>query len=101
MDRIDFKSKQGEYELWTIANRDGDMDMPHPFHIHSTQFRIISRNGEQPPENERGWKDTFNLNPGEEVEVLVKFDHLGVSMYHCHILEHEETGMMGQFKVEK
>ena len=58
----------------------------------------------QPPnENERGWKDTVLLMPEEAVRVIAKFDHYADTqypyMYHCHILEHEDAGMMGQFLV--
>ena len=79
-----------------------DMDtvMGHPFHIHGTQFQIVSRNGQAPPPQEQGWKDTVYVNPDEEVKILVKFNNKGIYMYHCHILEHEEAGMMGQIKID-
>ena len=48
---------------------------------------------------ERGWKDTVYLNPREPVRIAMKFLHPGIFMYHCHILEHEDNGMMGQFLV--
>ena len=73
---------------------------PHPFHVHGTQFQIIERNGETPPANEQGWKDTVMVKEGEEVRLLAKFNKEGFFMYHCHILEHEDLGMMGQFLVE-
>jgi FtsP/CotA-like multicopper oxidase with cupredoxin domain len=71
----------------------------HPFHIHGTQFRILTRDGREPPPEERGFKDTVFVDTGEEVRLLVRFDHEGMFMYHCHILEHEDFGMMGQFMV--
>ena len=55
----------------------------HPFHIYGTQFQILSLNGYELEENKKGWKDTK-----------------GMFMYHCHILEHEEAGTMGQLEVE-
>lgn len=98
--KVDFSVKKGAYEIWEISNSTGGMNMPHPFHVHGTQFRIIERNGKTPPENESGWKDTVNLNPGDIVKILIKFENDGISIYHCHILEHEDGGMMGQFEVK-
>ena len=75
----------------------------HPFHIHNTQFRILDRNGRRPALDEAGRKDTVVVEPGETVRLLVRFDHYSDPtrpyMYHCHILEHEDAGMMGQFTV--
>lgn len=99
--KIDFSVKKGTYEIWEISNSFGGMNMPHPFHVHGTQFRVIERNGKVPSENENGWKDTINLNPKETVKILIKFENEGMSVYHCHILEHEDGGMMGQFEVIK
>ncbi len=105
MDRIDEKPNLNELEEWIISNDSAGMGMmmgstPHPFHVHGVQFRIIERNGKSPPLNERGWKDTVMLENGDEVKILVKFRKKGLFMYHCHILEHEDSGMMGQFLVE-
>ena len=100
MDRIDEEVNINETEVWIIRNIGGMMQTGgHPFHIHGTQFQIISRDGVNPPLNERGYKDTVFVADGEEVVVRVRFNHLGVFMYHCHILEHEDSGMMGQFRV--
>ncbi|GKV67455.1 multicopper oxidase mco [Sporosarcina sp. NCCP-2331] len=99
--RIDFTQQQGVTEVWEIYNKPDMMgEMIHPFHIHGTQFKILSRNGEAPPENERGWKDSISVNPDETVKIAIQFKYKGVYMYHCHILEHEDNGMMGQIKVE-
>lgn len=104
MDRIDEELNLGELEEWIISNDSSGMGMmsstPHPFHIHGIQFRIIERNGKTPPLNERGWKDTVMVDNGEEVRILVRFRNKGLFMYHCHILEHEDSGMMGQFLVD-
>lgn len=104
MDRIDENLKLDELEEWIITNDSAGMGMmsstPHPFHVHGVQFRIIERNGKEPPLNERGWKDTVMVDNGEEVRILAKFRKKGLFMYHCHILEHEDSGMMGQFLVE-
>ncbi|WON77879.1 multicopper oxidase CueO [Serratia sp. UGAL515B_01] len=95
-----FESKRGKYEKWTISG-EGDM-MLHPFHIHGTQFRILSENGKPPAAHRAGWKDTV-LVDGWRSEVLVRFDHLASAehpyMAHCHLLEHEDTGMMLGFTV--
>ena len=100
-ERIDFTQQQGETEVWEIYNKPDEMGgMIHPFHIHGAQFKILSRNGEEPPENERGWKDSISIHPDETVKIAIQFKHKGVYMFHCHILEHEDNGMMGQVKVE-
>jgi blue copper oxidase len=101
MDRIDEELKLHDTEIWEITNEGmGMMGMAHPFHAHGTQFRILERDGNPPPANEAGWKDTILVAPGEKVRVIATFDHKGLFMYHCHILEHEDAGMMGQFNVK-
>ncbi len=101
MNRIDFTQKRGETEVWEIYNKPDMMGgMVHPFHIHGTQFKVISINDEDPPENLQGYKDTIALDPGDKAKIAVKFEEAGIYMYHCHILEHEDNGMMGQVKVE-
>lgn len=99
--RIDFTQKQGETEVWEVYNEPDMMGgMIHPFHIHGTQFKVISINGEKPPKNLQGYKDTISLDPGDKAKLAVKFEEKGIYMYHCHILEHEDNGMMGQIEVE-
>lgn len=99
--RIDEEIGLNETEIWTIYSRRGMMMRSggHPFHVHGTQFQVISRNGKEPPKEERGFKDTVFVDEGEEVRIKIRFTQTGVFMYHCHILEHEENGMMGQVKV--
>ncbi|MDW7671567.1 MAG: multicopper oxidase domain-containing protein [Bacillota bacterium] len=102
MDRIDEEVPLNETELWVVRSRGGMMMMQsdgHPFHVHGTQFQVASRNGTPPPPEERGYKDTIFVNAGEEVVIKVRFKHEGLYMYHCHMLEHEDFGMMGQFLV--
>jgi bilirubin oxidase len=98
MARIDLKSRAGDVELWEIANAS---DMDHPFHIHGTQFQIIERekNGAKIPAAYLAWKDTVNITSKETVRIKVKHATPGLRMYHCHILEHEDAGMMGQLDV--
>ncbi|WAT00138.1 multicopper oxidase CueO [Rouxiella chamberiensis] len=95
-----FAVKQGQYERWTISG-EGDM-MLHPFHIHGTQFRILGENGKPVAAHRQGWKDTVRVEGGRS-EVLVRFNHLADAnhayMAHCHLLEHEDTGMMLSFTV--
>ena len=105
MNRIDEELKVNELEEWVVSNEStGGMGMmsssPHPFHVHGVQFQIIERNGSKPPLNEQGWKDTVMVKSNEKVKLLVNFKEKGLFMYHCHILEHEDSGMMGQFIVE-
>jgi len=101
MNRIDEVVQKDKFEIWEITNRSR---MLHPFHVHGTGFKILSRNGQKPLINETGLKDTVLVYGKEKVKILVKFAFLADSenpyMYHCHILEHEDAGMMGQFIVE-
>ncbi|MFJ3389460.1 multicopper oxidase family protein [Lysinibacillus sp. NPDC086135] len=100
-ERIDFTQKQEVTEVWEIYNKPDMMGgMIHPFHIHGAQFKIISRDGKEPSENEQGWKDSIAIKPDETVRIAVQFKHNGVYMIHCHILEHEDNGMMAQIKVD-
>lgn len=102
MDRIDEEVKLNETELWVIRNQGGMMMNTggHSFHVHATQFQIVSRNGNPPPPYEMGLKDTIFVEVGEEVVIKVRFEYEGIFMYHCHLLEHEDYGMMGQFRVQ-
>ncbi|WP_066173628.1 multicopper oxidase family protein [Bacillus marinisedimentorum] len=105
MDRIDEYLDLNSTEIWEITTESGGMGgmmggMAHPFHAHGAQFQLLERNGTPPPANEAGWKDTFLVYPRETIRVIATFKHPGLFMYHCHILEHEDAGMMGQFKVE-
>lgn len=101
MERIDEQVKVNTTEIWKVTNQTtGMMGMAHPFHAHGTQFQILERDGKEPPMNERGWKDTIMIQPGETVKIIAAFRYKGLFMYHCHILEHEDSGMMGQFLVE-
>lgn len=94
MNRVDVTVKAGDVELWEVINR---ADMDHPFHVHGTQFQVVEheRDGKVTPPAYRAWKDTINVARGETVRLLLKQDLPGQRMYHCHILEHEQLGMMG------
>jgi blue copper oxidase len=100
MDRIDFTIPVNQTEIWEVRNQSA---ISHPFHIHDVQFYLLSRNGILPPENERGRKDVVFIRPGETIRLITKFqDYISEHvpyMYHCHLLTHEDGGMMGQFLV--
>jgi blue copper oxidase len=93
--RIDVETKLGTSEIWEIVS----VGMPHPFHIHGAMFRILSLDGKPPAEHLAGWKDVVLVE--DKAELLVKFTRPASReypfMYHCHILEHEDAGMMGQY----
>lgn len=94
-DRIEFECKSGSTEIWEVVN---ESDMDHPFHLHIFPFVLLSRNGKAEPV--LVWRDTVNLAEGDRVEILVPFTRFtGIVMYHCHIVEHEDLGMMGLFAV--
>jgi bilirubin oxidase len=98
MSRIDVETKAGQVEIWEIRN---PTDMDHPFHIHGTQFQVVDveRAGRVAKPAYRAWKDTINVARGEIVRIAVGQELPGLRMYHCHILEHEDDGMMGTVKV--
>lgn len=90
----------GSTEIWTLTNQS---PIAHPFHIHDVQFQILDRNGVAPPANEQGWKDVVLVSTQETVRFIAKFEDFANDnvpyMYHCHMLVHEDGGMMGQFIV--
>jgi FtsP/CotA-like multicopper oxidase with cupredoxin domain len=98
MSRIDLTSVVGDVELWEIVNT---TTMDHPFHIHGGQFQIIERErkGNRIAAPFLSWKDTVNIVQGETVRVKMRQARAGLRMYHCHILEHEDAGMMGTLRV--
>jgi len=88
-------------EIWTLTN---NSPIAHPFHIHDVQFYILDINGVAPPLNQQGRKDVILVPAGGGVvRFITKFDDFFndsvAYMYHCHMLTHEEAGMMGQFLV--
>lgn len=102
MSRIDEVVNWNDTEIWEVTNqRTGTQGgMPHPFHLHGVQFQILDRDGNPPAAHEAGWKDTILVHPGETVRIITNFTNRGIFMYHCHILEHEDAGMMGQYEVK-
>ncbi|MFC0400969.1 multicopper oxidase family protein [Paraburkholderia rhizosphaerae] len=96
--RIALTSRRGDVEHWSIENR---TDMDHPFHLHGTQFQVIEReqDGKKMKEPYLAWRDTVNVQPGETVRIATVQAIPGERMFHCHILEHEDLGMMATLKV--
>jgi FtsP/CotA-like multicopper oxidase with cupredoxin domain len=99
MDRVDHEIPLGTTEVWRIVNESG---FAHPVHVHAGQFRVLSRRGSrgQLMPWEQGLKDTVLVLPQETVEIAVRFDRYpGMFLMHCHNLEHEDAGMMMNFRV--
>ena len=95
MSRVDITTTLGATEIWKVENLVG---MDHPFHLHGFQFQVLDRNGV--PERVRRWKDTVNVPKHETVRFIVRFDDFpGKWMFHCHILDHEDHGMMGVLEI--
>ena len=99
MNRIDETVQLGATERWILSSDDGE----HVFHPHQTQFLILSINGEPPPPEESGWEDSVWVNDDREVVIAARFNTYSTDempyIYHCHILDHEDLGMMGQFLI--
>lgn len=98
--RIDELIANGAIEVWTFDNTNGTE--PHPMHLHGVQFQILSRTGGRNSliPSEKGWKDMVLCMPGEKVKIIIPFNaYTGKFLFHCHNLEHEDSGMMGQYKV--
>jgi len=100
--------RTGSTHLWEFVNLPNGMGMQaaHPIHLHGRQFRVVGRTGGRATSTLRdgvadeGWRDTVLVLPGETVRVQVTFtQHPGVYLYHCHVLEHEDMGMMRNFRV--
>jgi bilirubin oxidase len=98
MNRVDLTSRVGVVEEWEVTNTAGG---DHPFHIHGGQFQIVSRTrgGATTVEPFLAWRDTFNMVAGEVVRFKMAQPFRGKRVFHCHILEHEDHGMMGTLDV--
>jgi FtsP/CotA-like multicopper oxidase with cupredoxin domain len=94
-DRIDVRARLNTTEEWTVRN---DSDEEHTFHIHVNDFQVMSINGK--PYNARGWQDTIQLPTRGQVVIRMRFlNYLGKYPFHCHILNHEDHGMMANVEV--
>lgn len=97
-------------EVWEFTNTSAGTLVGHPLHLHGRQFQIFSRSVDPTRLanwqtvsggfTDEGWKDTFLIMPGETVRILVRFSRYpGIFLYHCHTLEHEDMGMMRNYRV--
>jgi suppressor of ftsI len=100
MSRIDEVVTEGDSEIWEVTNQN---PQPHNFHVHDGSFRVLSIDGDPPPAEMAGYKDTVYVAPRSTVRILVRFsdytDPTWPYMFHCHLLLHEDMGVMGQFVV--
>jgi bilirubin oxidase len=91
MTRVDIRGRLNTTEIWQVENV---VTMDHPFHLHGFQFQVLDRDGV--PEPFVSWKDSVNVPKHGKVRFAVRFEHFpGRWMFHCHILDHEDLGMMG------
>lgn len=102
MERVDVEIDHDGPEVWTVTNE--NPDWPHNFHIHDARFRILELTGTDVAQvGTYGWKDTVAIPPGATVRLAVEFGHFPDPtipyMFHCHMLLHEDQGMMGQFVI--
>ena len=99
MDEILFEGQVGEVEEWEVFN---NSHMDHPFHVHGTHFQVIATRdaeGEWQQAPWLAWKDTVNLAPYQHLKLRMVFREPGDWLFHCHIIEHEELGMMATIRV--
>jgi FtsP/CotA-like multicopper oxidase with cupredoxin domain len=100
MERIDATVRTDSVEVWEVTNA---QDSTHNFHVHDVRFQVLTMDGSAPPPELAGWKDTIYLPPDVRFEIVLRFadyaDPDAPYMFHCHILYHEDRGMMGQFVV--
>ncbi len=113
MDEIAFDVKRGATEVWRISNP--AVGMPHPMHLHGFSFQVVERINSPPAlsamarfgkgrtVSDLGWKDTVLVWPGETVRIAIDFTHdfpgNQTYLFHCHNLEHEDGGMMVNYRV--
>lgn len=101
MERVDVVIDHQGAEVWEVVN--DNSDWPHNFHIHDARFKVLSLDNTDVDIFNEGWKDTVSLPPGARARLAVEFgyypDPTWPYMYHCHMLYHEDQGMMGQFVI--
>jgi spore coat protein A len=89
--------RHGAIEKWRFTN---PTTHPHPVHIHLIQFQVLEINGVRQDPSRHGWKDTLVAPPGGEIVVAARFEgYTGKYLFHCHNLEHEDLGMMGDYEI--
>jgi FtsP/CotA-like multicopper oxidase with cupredoxin domain len=95
--RIDRAMPAGATEVWRFVNATG---MAHPMHVHGVRMSLLSRDGTPPSTHEQGLRDSVLVEAMQTISVAVQAPPVASSvplMFHCHILEHEDAGMMSQF----
>jgi bilirubin oxidase len=99
MNRVDLETTVGRVELWDLVNT---TFMDHPMHIHGTQFQVVARTvgGLAAPVSYLAWLDTVNVPAGETITIKIRQTLPGKRMFHCHILPHEDAGMMAVLDVK-
>ena len=90
------RAELGETQLWTITNK---ATWDHPIHLHGFFFQVLDDKGD--PVRPLAWKDTINVPADKTMRFLVQLDRPGSWMYHCHILDHAEAGLMSTVDVGK
>ncbi|MEU8589201.1 multicopper oxidase family protein [Streptomyces sp. NPDC048664] len=95
--RVDFRSRLGTVEEWTIRN---DSDEIHSFHVHTNNFQVMRINGER--QTNHGLQDTVDVPPRGTMVIRIRFlDYTGTTVLHCHIMNHEDSGMMSVLRIDK
>jgi FtsP/CotA-like multicopper oxidase with cupredoxin domain/plastocyanin len=95
--RVDHRVRLGRTEKWKLVNTS---NTTHFVHLHEELWQTVRRDGKRPPPWERGYEDTWRLDPGETVVVAARFtDYTGNFLVHCHMLDHEDESMMATFRV--
>ena len=93
-ERIDQEVRLDTVEEWTIRN---DSPMDHPFHLHVWPMQVLEENGRVVDDTE--YRDVVNVPSGGSVKVRIAFEKIGgKTVFHCHILDHEDLGMMGTIR---
>ncbi|MGH2729242.1 MAG: multicopper oxidase family protein, partial [Actinomycetota bacterium] len=96
-ERVDAEVELDSIETWELINTS---NVSHLVHVHGVPFAVLGRNGSSPPLWEEGLEDTVMLDPRDHVTIAARFpDYAGTFLIHCHMLEHEDHGMMAQFEV--
>ena len=97
--RVDATVALGSVQHWLLVNTS---PLTHFIHLHEEAWRTVARNGQPPPPWEAGYQDVWRLDPGDTVEVAARVtDYTGTFLIHCHMLDHEDHGMMATFAVTK
>ena len=100
MDSVNVVTHVNSTEIWSLKNH---TYIAHPFHVHDVQFNVIEKGGSPVSVSERGWKDVILVMPQDSAKFITRFETFAdptmAYMYHCHLLHHEDDGMMGQFLV--